>query len=132
MNSLRRFLIHEVVAKQQRGLEGPSAEDIKDEIEINRQWNSEIAQMRQTRILLVKEDRKEQIMLSLERQREINNERLNILSEKVKKIEEESKSFITRELLDQSIEHALANPVNFDSCIDSKGKPFLAMENNEK
>lgn len=122
MNSLRRFLIQEVLAKQQSAaLDRPSAEDMTDEIEINRQWNSEIAKMREKRILETKETRREHILTSLEKQKEIKNQRLTMLNEKVKRIEKETKSFITRDALDISIEHALANPISFDYYIDSKG-----------
>jgi small subunit ribosomal protein S26 len=130
MNSLRRFLIQEVMAKEQSAaFDRPSAEDISEEIEINNQWNSEIAKMREMRLLDVKEKRKEQILLSLERQKERTDQRLNILNEKVKKIEQESKTFITRDLLDVAIEKALANPVSFDYCIDLKGG--ISYNNND-
>lgn len=130
MNSLRRFLIQEVTAKQQSlALDKPLAEEMTDEIEINMQWNSEIAKMREKRILETKEDRREHIMTSLEKQKEIKQKRLVLLNEKVKKIEEESKSFITRDLLETSIEHALANPISFDFCIDTKGNSSLKTTN---
>jgi len=68
---------------------------------------------------------------SLEIQKKINDKKFNALSEKFQKIEIESKSFITKDALDISIEYALANPISFDFYIDAKGgasikKAFLS------
>lgn len=137
MNSLRRFLINEVAAKQQYlASDRPSAEDMSKEIEINLQWNAEIEKMREKRNFETREARREHILSSLEKQKKINDKRFNNLSEKVKKIDQESKSFITGDNLDVSIEHALANPTTFDFCIDSKGdvrdRPPIELESTGK
>lgn len=125
MNSLRRFLIQEVSVKHQKiALDRPSAEDITDEIEINRKWNLEIAEMREYRFDEMKKQRKDQILSSLQRQNIVKEEKLYILQDKVKKIEEQSKSFIAQDHLDNAINQTLANPVNFDYSINSKGEKF--------
>lgn len=122
MNSLRRFFINEVLEKQQSvDLEGPSAKYVVDEMEINNHWNTEIAKMRENRTLEMKNDRSKHILKSLERQKEFHILKKQDVNEKVQRIDEESKSFITRDLLDQAIEYALGNPTSYDYCIDSKG-----------
>lgn len=125
VNSLRRYLIQEVGDKR-TFLElhaTPADEEAEFQrcLAINEVWNNDIAQMRDIRILEENENRREQILMSLDNKKVRDELVRNEIEQKVKQEEEASKHFITQANIDQAIEHALANPVSFEYSIDLQG-----------
>lgn len=122
INSLRRFLIKEALGKQDSvALDRPSAEDITKELEINKKWNTEIAELREKRVAQIRDERKTQIVASLARKKEYEDSSVRKIKDTVAKIDEQSRTFITRDMIDKSIEYCLTAPKSYEYCIDSKG-----------
>ncbi|XP_018343904.1 PREDICTED: probable 28S ribosomal protein S26, mitochondrial isoform X2 [Trachymyrmex septentrionalis] len=96
-------------------------EDFKTCNAINDEWNAEIAKIREIRLAKMKEKRKNTILeyiLKKEQKQEIKKTKLN---EWVKKVKEESVTFITAENVDAAIEECLKNIVNHNRALDLKG-----------
>lgn len=89
---------------------------------INAQWNQEIAKGRIVRVEQENERKREEILLNLEKRKLREELILQQVEGKVKIEQEASKTFITRETIDQAIEVALANPLDFNFSIDTHGK----------
>ncbi|XP_012056865.1 PREDICTED: probable 28S ribosomal protein S26, mitochondrial [Atta cephalotes] len=96
-------------------------EDFKACNAINDEWNAEIAKMREIKLMEMRERRKNAILKNIlrkEQNQEIKEMRLN---EWVKKIKEESVTFITAENVDAAIEECLTNTVNHNRALDLEG-----------
>jgi len=96
-------------------------EDFKACNAINDEWNAEIAKMREIKLTEMRERRKNAILKNIlrkEQNQEIKEMRLN---EWVKKIKEESVTFITAENVDAAIEECLTNIVNHNRALDLEG-----------
>lgn len=125
MNSLTKFLVMENKQKQIAENLAYTPTDEQAEFErcssINDQWNSEIAKMRDARLASENENRRNQILELLDRQEERKKRLVERLDRRVLKEEENSKSFITEDNLQQAIEQALANPTSFMYAISPEG-----------
>ncbi|KYM77485.1 putative 28S ribosomal protein S26, mitochondrial [Atta colombica] len=96
-------------------------EDFKACNAINDEWNAEIAKMREIKLMEMRERRKNATLKNIlrkEQNQEIKEMRLN---EWVKKIKEESITFITAENVDAAIEECLTNTVNHNRALDLEG-----------
>lgn len=96
-------------------------EDFKRCCAINDKWNANIAKNRENRLAEMREQRRNLILENLlkkEQQKEMRKEELN---EWVKKIKEESVTFITAENIDTAIEECLAKKVDHNRALDLKG-----------
>ncbi|GAB0095660.1 Probable 28S ribosomal protein S26, mitochondrial [Sergentomyia squamirostris] len=123
IRSVRKFLITEVQTKlAQTSVIDLSPEEEEAEmkrcLEINAKWNEEIAKARDERQAKLLEARKEDIMDRLEAKKYREEERIRLAEEKVRVEIERSKTFITRENLEKSIEQALDNPMDYNFALD--------------
>lgn len=125
VNSLRSFLIKENREKHRKEDLTLHSGDEQDEfqrcMDLNDKWNSEISKLREARVLAENEQRKLEILEKLDRA-EIRTRALKeSIDMKVNLEMENSKTFITEENLQQYIEQALANPIDFNYSIDQQG-----------
>ena len=90
-------------------------------MDLNDKWNSEISKLREARVLAENEQRKVEILEKLDRAEIRSKELKESIDSKVNMEMENSKTFITEENLQQYIEQALANPVDFNYSIDQQG-----------
>ncbi|XP_055696734.1 probable 28S ribosomal protein S26, mitochondrial [Phlebotomus papatasi] len=123
--SVRKFLMAEVEAKKAQTTVltmTPEEEeaDMKRSMEINEEWNRKAAEVRNQRLEEQMELRKKDILERLEAKQLREEERRRWAEERVKQEIERSKTFIARENLEAAIEHALANPTDFNFAIDLK------------
>lgn len=125
MNSVRAFLREEVQRKTlmvaQELTPADEEADYQRRCAINDGWNLEIAKIRDARIAKENAERREYIQTRLElkvtrRQEELAKIEARVLQEKLNSV-----SFITRDNIDQAIEQALANIVDYNFSIDLEG-----------
>jgi len=90
-------------------------------MKINDEWNASIAIIRNKRIEKENQERGEYILTRLDANKLRREEDKERIEEIVKKAKEESKTFITIDTLDQAIENALANVVDYNFAIDAQG-----------
>lgn len=95
----------------------------------NNKWNQEIAAIRELRLATEQHEKAEYVKERLSLAQEREEERMEKIEALVKKEKELSKSFITRENLDAAIEHALANPIDYNFSIDSHGNIYRGRTN---
>lgn len=76
-----------------------------------------------------KREKEEYVRETLRLAREREEERMEKIEALVKKEKELSKTFITRENLETAIEHALANPVDYNFSIDLHGNIYRGRHN---
>lgn len=88
---------------------------------INDEWNGRIAAEREQRLAQKLADRKEYILTRLELKEERERVARENAEEIVRREKALSKTYILKENLDEAIEHALANPVDYNFAIDLQG-----------
>lgn len=88
---------------------------------MNEKWNNGISTVREARIFEENERRREKILQSLDQAEIRSRELRESIDRRVNLEMENSKTFITEENLQQCIEQALANPVDFNYFIDQQG-----------
>ncbi|XP_055905043.1 probable 28S ribosomal protein S26, mitochondrial [Eupeodes corollae] len=93
-------------------------------LNLNKEWNDQIAAERNLRLEKENAAKREYIKERLELAKEREEDRLQRIEEIVRKEKEASKTFITRENIDQAIETALANPLDFNFSIDLRGNLY--------
>ncbi|KAG5316082.1 RT26 protein, partial [Pseudoatta argentina] len=96
-------------------------EDFKACNAINDEWNAEIAKMREIKLAEMRERRKNTILKNILRKEENREIKKMKLNEFVKKVKEESVTFITAENVDAAIEECLTNIVNHNRALDLEG-----------
>lgn len=133
MRSLRAFFREEVEQKKAVTSDDHivvSAEQEEAEFQrmksINDQWNMEITKVRDARIAKENEERREFIAGRVELKKVRDQEEYESIEQRVRNEKENSKTFITRENIDQAIEFALANPVDYNFSIDLQGNIYSA------
>lgn len=103
-------------------------EDFQRCMSINDKWNEEQKVLREQRVAKEIEEQlefaKNRIQLEIEKEIE-TQEQIEAI---VRKQKEESVHFITPEKLDAAIEHALANPVDYNFAIDINGNKIVGRE----
>jgi small subunit ribosomal protein S26 len=95
---------------------------------INDEWNFEISKIRDARLAVKNAEMREHIKTRLELKAIREIEKLEKIEEVVKKEKQAAVTFITRDNIDKAIEEALANPVDFNFAVDSKGAVFSGSE----
>jgi len=90
--------------------------------EINAEWNKKIAEEREKTLESLKEYKKLKILASVERFKEEKKKKQAKVEEEVKKLKTITPTLITRDNIDQAIEDALANPVNYNKAININGE----------
>ncbi|KAL0818729.1 hypothetical protein ABMA28_008060 [Loxostege sticticalis] len=135
MRAIRRFF-HEEMIKEKSTKDSASSEmSLRLEaqewercVELNEKWNAQVA--------LEREERRKQELIKMEeyalermeaKDKELE-ERIKKASEQIRKQKEIAATFITPETLDAAIEHALANPVDYNFAIDLQGNQFLGRD----
>jgi small subunit ribosomal protein S26 len=128
MRSLRRFLIEDFQEKNRilklTATKADEEADYQRSLAINEAWNNEIAKVRDARVARWRANH-EKIVLDIIDKKQAEEK---VMKEKIEKTVlkeiEASKSYITRDNVDQAIEHALANPVSFNFAIDLDGNKY--------
>ncbi|XP_050679603.1 probable 28S ribosomal protein S26, mitochondrial [Leptidea sinapis] len=128
MRAVRKFYTDDMV-KEKSTLESATsemsqrleAEEWQRCEELNEKWNKQIATEREERR---KKELSEMEDFALARMEAIDREkreRVEKASEQIKREKELSETFISREKLEEAIDYALANPVDYNYAIDLKG-----------
>lgn len=132
MRSVRLFLREEAQRIQQTSsadhlVMTPAEEEAEFQkcVEINEQWNKKIAEERNQRLAEDLLKTKEYVHEKLEAFREKKEEHIENIEALVKAEKEKAKTFITREKLDETIEYALANPIDYNYSIDLKRNMYF-------
>uniref|UniRef100_A0A1A9V554 Small ribosomal subunit protein mS26 n=1 Tax=Glossina austeni TaxID=7395 RepID=A0A1A9V554_GLOAU len=136
MRSIRQYLREE----NQRIAETTTTDHIaltpkQEEEEFNRclqeneKWNNEINKIRELRLAKEREETKAYVQEKLRLAEEREEEKMQRIESLVKKEKELSKTFITHEKLDEAIEHALANPVDYNFALDLQGNIYRGRSN---
>ncbi|KAJ8709404.1 hypothetical protein PYW07_009230 [Mythimna separata] len=131
MRSIRRFY-HEEMIKEKSTRESASsemsqrleAEEWARCVELNEKWNAQVAVEREERRKLEVAALEEYALKKIEADDIKLKERIAKASEEIKKQKELSSTFITPENLDAAIDHALANPIDYNFAIDLKGNKY--------
>ncbi|VVC32507.1 Hypothetical protein CINCED_3A009121 [Cinara cedri] len=97
-------------------------------LEINDNWNAEVALARDERLAIEREAQRKLILAQLIEKEEEKKKQLEAIEEIVRLEKEKSKSYITVENIDQAIDKALDNIVNYKYAIDVAGNIYY---NNE-
>ncbi|KAJ8965177.1 hypothetical protein NQ314_004320 [Rhamnusium bicolor] len=135
IKSLRRYLTYKYCTKFLASEDPEEQKKIFEEdfarcIEINKKWNEEQNVLREKRVaeeLEVNLDfARNRIELELIKQ----EEKLQKVEEIVRREKEQGKSFITSENIDEAIEYALHNSVDYNFAIDLNGEKIFGRENN--
>uniref|UniRef100_A0A1L8ECS9 Small ribosomal subunit protein mS26 n=1 Tax=Haematobia irritans TaxID=7368 RepID=A0A1L8ECS9_HAEIR len=95
----------------------------------NEKWNREVALIREARLAKERQAKAEYVQERLSLAEEREEERMQKIEALVRKQKELSKTFITRENLDAAIEHALANPIDYNFSIDLQGNMYRGRSN---
>ncbi|XP_013191027.2 small ribosomal subunit protein mS26 [Amyelois transitella] len=135
MRAVRRFF-HEEMIKEKSSKESASsemsqnleAEEWKRCVVINDTWNAQVALEREERRKKELATMEETVLLRMEKVDQEMKERKAKASEKIRKQMELAKTFITPETLEAAIDHALANPVDYNYAIDLKGHRFMGRD----
>ncbi|EDW19072.1 probable 28S ribosomal protein S26, mitochondrial [Drosophila mojavensis] len=128
LRSVRQYLREEVVRQQETSTADhivltPEQEEAEFQrcVEVNNAWNAKIAKEREVRLAKEREEKVAYVQERLEAGKLREEERRERANERVRYEIEQSKTFITRENLDEAIETALANPVDHNFAIDLAG-----------
>lgn len=95
---------------------------------INDKWNFEIAKRRDARLIQENAERREHILKRLDAKKIRDKNELEQIEARVRREKENSATFITHENIDKAIEHALANPVDYNFSIDLQGNIYKGNE----
>lgn len=125
MSSVRGFLRDEVQAKKIQKAEAMTPADEEAEFQrcsaINEGWNFECSKIRDARVTQENAERREYIQKAVELNKARRQGHMQVIEERVRKQKEAAASFITSKNIDEAIEHALANPTDYNFSIDLEG-----------
>lgn len=131
MRSVRLFLREEALRIRQTSsadhlVMTPEEEEAEFQkcIAINEEWNKKIDAERNQRLAEDLEKTKQYVDEKLGAYRERKEDHIENIDAIIKAEKEKARTFITREKLDEAIETALANPVDFNFSIDLKGNMY--------
>ncbi|XP_045779506.1 probable 28S ribosomal protein S26, mitochondrial [Maniola jurtina] len=135
MRAIRRFY-HEEMIKEKSSLESASSEmsqrleadDWEKCVQLNEQWNIQVAAEREERRKAELAAMEEYALRRMEAKDTELRDRIAKASEKIKEQKELSSTFITPETLEAAIDHALANPVDYNYAIDLRGNRFTGRD----
>ena len=132
MRSVRYFFREEVENKKILRAQELTPADEEAEYQrvsdINATWNMQVAQIRDARVSKEYAEQREFILKRLELKRIREAEQMAAIEAKVRKEKESAATFITRDNIDKAIEHALANPVDYNFSIDLQGNLYKGKE----
>ncbi|XP_047034588.1 probable 28S ribosomal protein S26, mitochondrial [Helicoverpa zea] len=131
MRSIRRFY-HEEMIKERSSRESASSEMSKrieaEEwvkcVELNDNWNKQVAAEREERRKHEVAALEEYALKRMEALDKLKEAKIAKAAEEIRKQKELSKTFITPETIDAAIDHAIANPVDYNFAIDLKGNKY--------
>uniref|UniRef100_A0A2M4AVJ2 Small ribosomal subunit protein mS26 n=1 Tax=Anopheles triannulatus TaxID=58253 RepID=A0A2M4AVJ2_9DIPT len=128
MKAVRHFLRDEVeasklVSRAGMVLQTPEQEEAEwqEALQRNEEWNRQTAAIREERLTAERAARKEHILERLVAKEHRETEKRDKIEELVRVEKEHSKSFITRENIDQAIELALVQPTSYNFALDRDG-----------
>ncbi|XP_026463513.1 probable 28S ribosomal protein S26, mitochondrial [Ctenocephalides felis] len=126
VRAIRKYLIAEVGREsigENRFHMTPEEEleDFAQCMKINDEWNKKVAEIRNKRLENEALKKKQLINEDIEQKNALKLQRLMEVEEKVLKLKEESKTFITKHNIDAAIEAALTQVVDYNFSIDTKG-----------
>lgn len=90
-------------------------------MDINDNWNAEVAVEREQRLANEREARREEILAQLIEKEEEKKKKLEAIEEIIRLEKEKSKSYITNDNIDEAIEKALDNVVDHKYALDLAG-----------
>ncbi|KAK0162446.1 hypothetical protein PV327_006221 [Microctonus hyperodae] len=126
--SLIKFLVNIVdenkVQFDEKVLKKAEEDDYNHCMELNNQWNEEIKLIRDERLEKVEAVEKLRVFEKIAEKKEEEKKYLEKIEAKVRKVKQEAATFITRKNIDQAIEEALANVVNYNVAIDNNGNSY--------
>lgn len=99
-------------------------EDFNKCCKINDKWNEEVRYVREARRITELEKSKELALHRMDLQAERKRKIFELTEEMVRKEKKASVNFITPEKLDAAVEHAIANPVDYNYSIDLEGNLY--------
>ncbi|NP_001280367.1 probable 28S ribosomal protein S26, mitochondrial [Acyrthosiphon pisum] len=100
-------------------------------MDVNDNWNAEVATEREQRLAKEREDRREEILAQLIEKEEDKKKKLEAVEEIIRLEKEKSKTYITVENIDEAIEKALDNVVDHKYALDLAGNIFKGNDPNE-
>ncbi|XP_071448960.1 small ribosomal subunit protein mS26 [Hetaerina americana] len=131
MKSIRTYLEKEYqksemdLPEQNTNLE---EEEFSQALKVNDLWNKEIEGIRAQRLAKEEEEARNEILERMILSDQEAQERIKLLDSVVKQEKAKSSTFITPEKLDEAIEYALANPVDYNYCIDLEGNYIYGLK----
>ncbi|KAJ0172054.1 hypothetical protein K1T71_012027 [Dendrolimus kikuchii] len=131
MRAIRRFY-HQDMIKQKSSRESATsemsqrleAEEWTRCIEINDKWNAQVATEREERRKKEIAAMEEYALARMEKKDILLREKIEKASAEIRREKELSSTFITPETLDSAIDHAIANPTDYNFAIDLKGNVY--------
>ncbi|CAH2054060.1 unnamed protein product, partial [Iphiclides podalirius] len=135
MRAIRRFY-HEEMIKEKSTLESASsemsqkleAEEWEQCVQLNEKWNAQVAAEREERRKKELEAMEEYALKRIEAKDKALRKRIVKASEKIKVQKSLSSTFITPEKLDEAIDYALANPIDYNFAIDLQGQRYYGRD----
>lgn len=131
MRSLMQYFREEAKIKEQTSsadniILSPEQEEEEFQrcMQENESWNAKIAQERELRLQNQRQQTAKAVQEHIEQAKAEEEERLAKIEAIVRREKELAKTYITRENLDEAINHALANPVDHNFSIDLKGNIY--------
>lgn len=124
--AVRRFLFEEHVAAVRAESANPKhtefdEDDLSHALKLNEEWNKEVAAIRELRLAKeAKEAREKNLELMIKSEQQ-SQDHMKLIESIVKEEKEKSNTYITLENLDEAIEYALANPIDYNFAIDKEG-----------
>ncbi|KAL4705209.1 hypothetical protein ACJJTC_000207 [Scirpophaga incertulas] len=128
MRAIKQFYRDEMVKEQTTSNSATSEMSLKLDAEewarceeLNGKWNAQVSLEREERRKIQLAEMEEYALARMEAKDKQLREKIEKASEEIRIQKELSATFITPEKLDQAIEHALANPVDYNFAIDLQG-----------
>ncbi|KAF4531457.1 hypothetical protein B566_EDAN004228 [Ephemera danica] len=126
MRAIRTTLYEEVLranmaAKSAGAGSGVEEEEFSRCMAINEEWNRASAAIREQRLAEQAKSRAERALRGLAVHEALQAEKAAIVEQMVEAEKELGGTYITAERLDAAIEEAIANPVDYNFCIDLEG-----------
>ncbi|KAK9738682.1 Mitochondrial ribosome subunit S26 [Popillia japonica] len=129
MKSIKRHIVERFVASRAITTDPKDIQRIFDEDfarcnKINDEWNADIKSQRIKYFENALEENVNVAKASLQKRKELDQIKLEEAERIVAEQKELSKTFITADNIDEAIEHALANPVDYNFAVDLDGNKF--------
>ncbi|KAL7732947.1 hypothetical protein ACLKA6_002761 [Drosophila palustris] len=137
LRSVRQYLREEVIHNQETSTADhivltPEQEEAEFQhcMDVNAAWNAKIASERDARLAKEREEKVAYVQERLDAGKLRDEERRERVNERIRQEIEASKTFVTRDNLDEAIETALANPVDHNFAIDGAGNLYKGRATN--